>query len=249
MKALVVKHDELQKHVQARANTKKVSQAHKKPSKAKPSTLHASQLDVSQLSLLPGSFIDEADQPVTSLDFAGLKRDATGLVLCRVADIVPFLEEDTHISAHPLAALTVGQISTELRGSLPIVDLAFPVMHDRAQKGILIDDSLLQLGQKIIKRCPAAKELKLSTIDTQALKLWLHRDQWPNDWSNFVRSPVRCIMDKFPNFVPGLLKFVGPDAFISTLLLVKMMAMRLSCWMYGHGPGPLTSSRRLLLTP
>lgn len=128
-------------------------------------------------------------------------RDASGLTLCKVADIVPFLKEDQVLSDQPLAALTVGPIPAELRASLAIVDLDFPVMHTCAQEGILVHGSLLQLGKLPVKHRPAAKELKLTTIDTQTLKLWIHRDQWQGDWQSFNKAPIRQLMDKFPNFV------------------------------------------------
>ena len=75
-----------------------------------------------------------------------------GLAFGRIADVLPFIKEGTSITLDALAVLTTSRIPPEHQGLLPVTNLRFPALYAPTQQPILLDGSLVQLGDLTITR-------------------------------------------------------------------------------------------------
>ena len=66
---------------------------------------------------------------------------------------------------------------------------------------ILVDGSLVQLGDLTIVRHREGDPVRLESIPTGTLKLSIYRDEWPDQWQDFVKSPMKLVTTQFPKLV------------------------------------------------
>ena len=102
------------------------------------------------------------------------------------------------MSDGPLAILTTSCVPHELTGMLPVDDLIFPAQHLRTQEAVLIHGSLIQLGQVRVNKEVRKNSPNLAPVPTSTLKILVHRDHWPQDWTAFTSSPLKATMQQQP---------------------------------------------------
>ena len=73
-----------------------------------------------------------------------------------------------------------------------------PVLCKQTNEPMLISAALVQIGGKEIMRntpktCPAVQE-----IDNQVFRVLVFKDQYPHDWIEFVKAPVRHLINQTP---------------------------------------------------
>ena len=196
---MFVKSDELQDKIRQRAAAKfKIQPSTKKARQgtsvnSKPSL----QVEPDHLSLIPGTFAAD-DKEVSQISFAEVGQDKTGLAFCHAVDIQPYLIEGKPISTQALGVLTITPVPTELRGLLAVVDLRYPALCTATSEPMLISGSLINLGQVPIGRLGVTNPPQVAAIKTQTLKLTVYKDQWPDDWTQFIDKPFRLLLAKFP---------------------------------------------------
>ena len=190
-----VKHDELQLKIRQKeqssygiAKSRKDKQI--KDRKAVHSTLMAHQLDPDLLEVIPDTFMVPEGTHVPHLGRDQLRHGAMGITISTVPDLLPHL-----------AVLTVGEVPADEMGTLEVTNLRFPVFHVEAKEAILVNGSLVQLGNPSILRKEASKDAQAHTISTQVLKVVVYKDQWPSEWATFVTAPVKITIEAAPTFM------------------------------------------------
>ena len=194
---MLVKSDELQSKIRARAQEKfKIQSSGKRTRQNKNAMDGPLHLDPLQLQLVPSTFSANG-KPVTQIAFADIGANQTGLAFCHLSDVLPYLKEGKQIAPSPLGVLTVVPVPSEHR-SLPIQDLRYPAMFKVTQEPLLIHGSLIQLGKITITRADISGGPQMECIPTQTLKMQIYKDQWPRAWSDFVQRPFREVLEQFP---------------------------------------------------
>ena len=162
------------------------------------------------------------DQPVTQLDMAQVQaRIAYGTL----EDVAPFLQEDRSISLDGLAILTTTRIPPERLGLLPAINMSFPALFGPTEEPILIDGTLLNLGDKTVTRKQEGTQAPVSDIPTTTLKMMLFKDETEVDWVALRQSPLRTLMHRFPLMMlcrGQRCDAVGTTAQNSTLQLIRI---------------------------
>ena len=194
-----LKSDELQDKIRARANSKFGVQHTKPKGATKPKKTPAGPLwvDPEQLRLVPGTFFS-ADKEMPQLQFAEVIPGAVGLAFCSAAEAMPFLRAGKALGSQPLALLTTSTISNDMLGSLPAQQLRFPAQCKGTDEPMLVQGTLIQLGQTHIARGNGKAACSLPKLATQTLKVYVYKDQWDGDWTSFIAQPVRSLLQKFP---------------------------------------------------
>ena len=193
-----LKSDELQSKIRARA-TSKFGIQHNKPKGAqKPRKTSAAplQVDPDQLRLVPGTFFS-TNKEMQQLQFTEVVPGASGVAFCSAAEVLPFLRTGKTLGPDPLALLSTTVIPNDQIGSMAAQQLRFPAQFKGTDEPVLIQGTLTQLGDAHIVR-GNGKHCDLPKLDTQALKVYVYKDQWDGDWANFVSQPVRSLLAKFP---------------------------------------------------
>ena len=214
---LWVKPDELDKQIKRRAESKfKVATSNKKGGyKGKQAQIN---IDPTELGLIPGTFVTEDDRPVTQLNIDEVASDRSGIAFGTLADAAPFLKNDKSITLDALAILTTMPVPPTEQGLIPVTNLRYPAKYGPTQEAILVEGSLIQLGDCSILRKLADELTKLEPLETRTYKISVWKDEWTGEWDSFVESPVRNVTKVFPRLLlckgdkcgPGCMRFHAP---------------------------------------
>ena len=195
-----LKADELHDKIQSKATSKFVV----KPSdrKKKKQNDRASdpplQVDSQQLQLLPDTFFAEG-KPLAQISFDEVGPQASGVAFILASDVAPYVQAGKVISAKPLAILTTAPLQTDQVGTLHITELRFPALYKATKEPMLLQGSLVQLGQVAIAK--GCDKVQCELVPTQAFRLAIYKDQWPGSWEDFLAHPFRCVLARFPTLV------------------------------------------------
>ena len=198
-----VKADELMKQVRARAEENYgVSAATRKrdnrQERAEPQPL---QIHPSQLSLIDGSFVDSEGKAMQQIQLADVTSQATGVAFATVAEAGPYLKEGKSLSLSPLALLTTSQIPHDLIGLLPVDHMRYPVLYQGTQEPVLVQGSLIQLGDENVSRHHDSNPPNLDALPTATLRLLIFRDEFEQsggNWASFCQGPLRQMFQVIP---------------------------------------------------
>lgn len=198
---LFVKPDELEKQIRLRAQSRfKVSPSDKKHKNAR-HKVEASDIDPAHLQLIPGTFeIQSSNVDLTQLPMAEVAAHRGGIAFGRVLDVLPFLRESKSLSLDALAVLTTSRVAPVYQGLLPVLNLRFPALYLPTQEPILLEGSLVNLGDQTVLRRHEEEVITTTAIDTAVLKLTQYKDEWDADWDDIVKAPLKTILQKHPLF-------------------------------------------------
>ena len=196
-----IKPDELERQIRARATAKfHIGKSNKKGLGPKPKMSHSS-LDPELLELIPDTFMTEQGNPVLPISMDKVGSDRAGLAFGLVSQVLPFLKEGVSLSLDALGVLTTSPIPVESHGLLPVTAIRFPALYRPTQEPILVDGSLVQLGDITIARHREGVPVPLESIPTGTLKLSVYRDEWPGEWEDFIKTPMKLVTEHFPKLV------------------------------------------------
>eukprot|EP00435_Cladocopium_sp_Y103_P075852 s140_g67.t1 len=100
-----------------------------------------------------------------------------------------------------LAILTTSVIPPGSQGLLPVSNLRFPALFVPTGEPILIDGSILQLGDKVIQRVQETNAFQIVEMKTSVIKVTVFRDEWPLDWTQFGKTPVKELFHHVQTFL------------------------------------------------
>ena len=198
---LWVKPDELDVQIKKRAQAKfRVSTSEKKR-QGSSSTSATPSIDPTFLQLIPDTFVTEDERQVSQILMEQVATDKAGVAFGTVADVIPFLKEDRSLSMDALAILTTSPVSPDVQGLLPVSNLRFPALYGPTMEAILIEGSLVQLGDVSVIRKQAPTLAAAKTLDTKTYKMTVWRDEWPGPWDKFITSPVKKVIEQTPRLL------------------------------------------------
>ena len=200
-----VKPDELMRQVRARAEEQYGVAASMKKRDGKRAKQETQPLHINpqQLSLIDGSFVDSAGNSVRQIQLADVSNQASGLAFATVNEASPYLQEGKSLSISPLALLTTSPVPHEQVGLLPVQNLRFPVLYQGTQEPVLVQGSLIQLGDEIITRQLERNPPSLEALPTETMRLIVFRDEFEaagGSWDSMCQGPLKQLFQA----VPGL---------------------------------------------
>ena len=158
-------------------------------------------MDPADLVLMPNTFITEDERAVAQINIDEVASDRSGVAFGTLSDAAPFLKNDKSITLDALAILTTVPVPPTDQGLMPVVNLRYPATYGPTQEAILIEGSLIQLGDCSILRKQAAEPTKMEPIETRTYKISVWRDEWTGNWSEFITSPVKHVTTAFPRLL------------------------------------------------
>ena len=198
---LWIKPDELEKQIRLRAHTKyKASVSEKKKGNTSIPTQRTC-MDPKMLRLIPHTFVTEDGRPVTQIDMEMVAADKFGIAFGSLEDAGPFLREDKSITMDALAIITTSPVPPSQQGLMPVTNLRYPAQYSPTQEAVLVEGSIIQLGDCSVIRKQDESVAEAQPITTRTFKFVVWRDEWTGKWSEFAEAPVRKIMEKWPRLL------------------------------------------------
>ena len=215
---LWVKPDELEKQIKFRAHSKYKASISEKKKDASQASSSRVNMDPKLLALVPGTFVAEDGRDLSQLEVQSVAADKAGVAFGTLEDVAPFLREDKSITMDALAILTVAPVPPSSQGLMPVMNLRFPATYIPTKEIVLIEGSLVQLGDCSVIRKQDASVASMPTIDTRTFKITVWRDEWHGNWKEFISAPVRKVIEAMPRLMlckgdrcgPGCKRFHAP---------------------------------------
>ena len=197
---LWVKPDELDKQIKSRAENKfRASASNKKqPGKQRK---EAVKVNPNDLELIPGTFITEDDREIGQIDIEEVASDRSGVAFATLSEVAPFLKSDKSITMDALAILTNEPVPPAEQGLIPVANLRYPAKYAPTKEAILVEGSLIQLGDCSVLRKTAQQPTKIEPIHTRTYKVTVWRDEWQGNWNQFVEGPVKHLTATCPRLL------------------------------------------------
>ena len=194
---------ELKEYIDAKAQSKHgatLASSKKKDKKPFKSSEHAPvKLDPATLQLDPTHFVDDEGDQVPQINLSQVVADARGLAIASLTEALPYLQERKHISADALGLLILEEVPANLKASAEIISIRFPVTYLPTKDPLLINGSLLQLGDHEISRRPVPDPVSaMDLAESNVLKVLIYRDELESIWSQIAESPVRQLLQLVP---------------------------------------------------
>ena len=198
---LWIKPDELEKQIKLRAQSKfRASVSERKKETASASTSRTP-MDPRALSLIPNTFITEDGRDIQQIEMEMVAADKTGLAFGSLADVAPFLKEDKSITMDALAIITTSPVPPASQGLMPVSNLRYPALYNPTQEAVLIEGSIVQLGDCSILRRQDDSVAAAEPVQTKTFKFVIWKDEWPGKWDELIAAPVKKLMERWPRLL------------------------------------------------
>eukprot|EP00438_Fugacium_kawagutii_P031979 Skav207040 [mRNA] locus=scaffold975:198961:208505:- [translate_table: standard] len=180
------------RHGVALTTKKKEKRNSKKPNKEEWT------LDPSQLTLEPGLFVDAEGDMVSTIRLAEVTADSRGIAICSLVEAAPYLHDAKHISADALALLVVEEIASGDRRHADISALRFPAVYVPTGDPLLINGSIVQLGDmEVVRKQNDDPVDDMEVTSTHVLKVQLFRDEL-GQWEPVIQAPIKNLLLLIP---------------------------------------------------
>ena len=126
-------------------------------------------------------------------------RQVWHLDLC--SDVAPFLKEDKSITMDALAIITTSPVPPASQGLMPVSNLRYPAMYNPTQEAILIEGSIVQLGDCSILRKQDDSVAEAEPAQTKTFKFVIWKDEWTGSWDDLITAPVKKLMERWPRLL------------------------------------------------
>ena len=191
-----VQYSELQAHIQSRAATKRGADgkvANQKKPKKIPPTLS---LEVDDMELIPGSFVDPAGDDCPVLTIQELVSDAKGVAIVTQEMAKDLRSDSTNLSVDSLAVVTIGELPADTSDRVTAVQ--WPAVYKPTSEPILVSGSLVQLGDLTVERKKHESAPEVPQLDTTVLRLSVHKDMCDWDWDELKQGPLKFLVARTP---------------------------------------------------
>ena len=197
-----VRPEELKAFVQTKADQKfGTAIGNAKARKQKPSKSIKPVLNVDPLALqiAPGSFVTTQNTPLAQLAFEEVGPQAQGIAFCTAQQLLPFVADYRPLSVDGLAIVSTAPLPTEACSGAPCSHIRFPAVYSPTQEAVLLSGTLLQLGDEHIQLATGDADMgSIDQLDTMVGRLSFYRDETQLNWEDFVKSPIRAMLQHIP---------------------------------------------------
>ena len=195
-----IKPEELKAHAEAKAAQKfgaAVAQPKSKKSQ-RPTKGGRPQLQVDPQALLlsPRSFTTEGGEPLAQLGFSEVVPQAQGISFCTAQQLLPFIQTYQSLSVDALALVATSEIPADLCAGAPVTSIRFPAIYEPTGEAILLQGSLLQLGDETVQL--AATDIADVEVDVVTGRASLFRDEATISWETVAQAPIKALLQYVP---------------------------------------------------
>lgn len=195
---------ELQAFIDSKAASKfgaQLGTSKKKDKRSRGGGLVPLKLAPADLVIDSSHFVDYEGDAVTQIPLEEVVADARGLAISTLDEAIPYLAEVKNLSADALAILITEEVPVEKKGAADVSAIRFPVTYKPTNDPLLINGSILQLGDQPVSRRTADDQVQAMDIaQTAVLKIQVFRDELGQAWNGLCASPIRSLFQMVPLF-------------------------------------------------
>ena len=187
--------DELAAVIKQKAEAGGFSRKNKKRSATKPVTPQPPvAIDPTKLRFGQGLFVDETGESVAQISVGNLGPSITGVALATYDDVAPFIRAEQQISKGAVGVFLLNASEERLPKNLSWIQCRVAVRCIANGEPVLLTGYLIQLGQSTVSIAKKTNVVDAGDVQAACVKITLYRDAFPGQWEDFVKAPVRTIL-------------------------------------------------------
>eukprot|EP00435_Cladocopium_sp_Y103_P043110 s211_g12.t1 len=154
-------------------------------------------LDPAKLQVIEGTFRANG-HVVPQLAPCQIDPISSGVVLMTAQDADPYLKSGQIVSKEPLALIVFHNHDATLHSMLSQTKIMVPCRCTLDNEPVLTEATMVQIGTGIVEKHSGVNLVTVETPAVLTLKVTVYRDECPDDWESFVKSPIRSIVSHCP---------------------------------------------------
>lgn len=175
---------------------------HKKQKKKTPQGEKGTvQVRAEDVGIPDGIFKETSGELLNQIPFASIGPEARGVVVVNFAQAAPYANLARPVSKRGLALVVIDpdvpetqQLGTEIR---------FPARCEKTSEPVILAARVMQIGNiQVIRNAPAHVAV-VEEVDTCVVRFLTYRDEMQEEWSEFIRRPVKQVMAACPELQPA----------------------------------------------
>ena len=149
-----------------------------------------------QIAIPTGVFAQEGGEPMEQVPLTKLSPHNPGIAVADIDEALRFLNMQRPAIAEGAAVIVLEMTDPRLPENAEQV--RFPAMCVQTQEPILLHGAIIQLGAKKVGRTSPTHQVQVKEAENLVVRALAYRDEWGESWEDFVKGPVRAILNASP---------------------------------------------------
>ncbi|CAL1144770.1 unnamed protein product, partial [Cladocopium goreaui] len=192
----IVLSDELKQLIQNKVQTQgqvgtKANKIKNKTQRKAPLQLKADQLEV------PHAVFKQGDgTELSQLAASEIAPGSQGVAIVNIAEAMPYFQLTEAVSPHGIALLVLEFDDPRLPPHHQVMKV--PMQSKDTHDPLIVSVAVVQLGHQPVQRNVPTHTIAVPEVPNQVIRVLVYKDQFTGQWSDFVKSPVKCLMQQDP---------------------------------------------------
>ena len=192
----IVLSDELKQLIQNKVQTQgpvgtKANKIKNKTQRKAPLQLKADQLEV------PHAVFKQGDgTELSQLAASEIAPGSQGVAIVNIAEAMPYFQLTEAVSPHGIALLVLEFDDPRLPPHHQVMKV--PMQSKDTHDPLIVSVAVVQLGHQPVQRNVPTHTIAVPEVPNQVIRVLVCKDQFTGQWSDFVKSPVKCLMQQDP---------------------------------------------------
>lgn len=119
-----------------------------------------------------------------------------GVAIVNIAEALPYFQLNEAVSQKGVALLVLEFDDPRLPQQHKVMKV--PVQSRGTHDPLIVKVAVVQIGQQTVVRNTPAQTIAVPEVPNQVVRVLLFKDQYAGVWNDFVKSPVKCLMQQEP---------------------------------------------------
>ena len=193
----IVLAEELQATIDKR--TKEGNHVGRKSNKGKNKTKtdESFKLRADQIHIPTAVFCQADGSELEQISACSIGSETKGVVVANIDEALPYFRLQKPMSSEGIALLILDFEDERIPEQKELIKV--PAICLATQEPVLLQVAMLQIGSKPVGRNVPSQCLQIQEVANCVVRAMVYKDQYPGDWQEFVKHPVRHIMQN-PTF-------------------------------------------------
>ena len=188
--------DELAESLKNKAGSGTIGSKKKKAGdRLKPMPKLPPPLDPSKLVLDEASFVSNEGTPLQQVSTSSLGPATEGVAVATVQDVEQFLRNGVVVSPGALGVFVLNSHDMQVSTDLPWAQCRIAMKCVTNGEPMLVQGVLVQSGTKMVVQAKQKHAVDAGDVQAACAKITIYRDVFPNDWQEFLKAPVRFVLN------------------------------------------------------
>ena len=148
--------------------------------------------------MLPDGTFQASGRPVPQISLKQIGPVSHGIALVTVEDALPYLKAGMIVSSEPLAIAIFPPPGVVIDTCLPSTKMFLPCVCIANNEPLLTEAVVVQLGKGFVEKQVVSSAISMDQLEVVTIKVMVYRDEYPQNWDEFVASPIKHLARIFP---------------------------------------------------